>query len=30
MASLDDFDEIVEPHMDRLYSFAYYLAGEEA
>lgn len=30
MASLDEFDEIVEPHMDRLYSFAYYLAGEEA
>ncbi len=30
MASLDEFDEIVQPHMDRLYSFAYYLAGEEA
>ncbi len=30
MASLDEFEDIVEPHMDRLYSFAYYLAGDEA
>ncbi len=30
MASLDEFEEIVLPHLDRLYSFAYYLVGEEA
>lgn len=30
MASIEDFEEIALPHLDKLYSFAYYLAGEEA
>lgn len=30
MANLDDFEDIVHPHLDQLYSFAFYLTGEEA
>ncbi len=30
MANLDEFEEIVFPHLDQLYSFAFYLNGEEA